>query len=126
MGNQVLVLQQLLNGGGSGWVQATLLACLVLILLLRPERIERRGLFFLACWLYVSSMLIPPLAGLLMWAFGGVLAMGRPGYGGLDLFSMATLSLGPLLFGASILLTLLSLLPRPVRETYQPPKHPLE
>jgi Zn-dependent protease len=121
MPQEYYVLQQLLRAG-SGWVQATLLAGLLVVLVFRPERIRNRTLFHLACWLFALSVAIPPLLNLLFTAVGGGL------FGSMAASSLvlaATTLAGPGLLGVSLLLALLSLMPGPP-SPFQPPKHPLE
>jgi hypothetical protein len=132
MPQELIYLQQIL-GAGTGWTQATLLAGLFLVLIFRPERIRSRTLFYLACWCFGLSLLVSPAVTVLfsvlgLGSFVGPRAPGSfGGPGGSVLLSSVAYLSGPVLFGLSVLLGLLALVPAPGRATpFQPPRHPLE
>jgi uncharacterized membrane-anchored protein YitT (DUF2179 family) len=121
MSQDLLFFQQLF-GAGSGMVQATLLAGLLVVLVFRPDKIRNRTLFTWACWCLALSILLPPLLNLLFATLGSGLfgGMGRS-----PLVMLGATFGGPGLLGLSLLLTLLSLMPGPPGP-FQPPRHPLE
>jgi len=129
MAQEILYLQQIL-GAASGLGQAALMTGLFIVLIFRPERIRSRTLFYLACWSFALSILLPAMINPLLGALGaGSLAgpRGFPGPGGPSLISMVAIGCGPGLYGLSVLLALLALVPGPRQQTpFQPPKHPLE
>ncbi len=129
MGQEIVYLQQIL-GAVSGLGHAALLTGLFIVLIFRPERIRSRTLFYLACWSLALSILLPPLVSLLLGAPGAGFLAGPRGYsppGGLSLIFMVAIGSGPVLYGVSVLLGLLALVPGPRQPSpFQPPKHPLE
>jgi hypothetical protein len=131
MSQELISLQQLL--GATGWTHATLLASLFLVLVFRPERIRSRTLFYVACWCFGLSLLVSPILNVVFGALGASLFTGMRGPGGFGgpggsvLVSLVAYLSGPVLFGLSVLLALLALVPAPGQATpFQPPKHPLE
>jgi Zn-dependent protease len=129
MPEEVFYLLQSL-GAASGLGQAALITGLFIVLIFRPERIRSRTLFSLACWSLGLSILFPALTNPFLGALGAGLfagARGYPGSGGFSLISVVASGCGAALYGLSVLLGLLSLVPGP-RQTspFQPPKHPLE
>jgi len=129
MAQEILYLQQIL-GAASGLGQAALMTGLFIVLIFRPERIRSRTLFYLACWSFALSILLPPMINLLLGAMGAGFVVGPrglPGPGASSLVSMIGIGSGPGLYGLSVLLALLALVPGPRQQTpFQPPKHPLE
>ncbi len=129
MGSEILFLQQIL-GAVSGLGHAALLTGLFIVVVFRPERIRSRTLFYLACWSLALSILLPSLFSLLLGAAGAGFLAGPRGYpppSGLSLGFILAIGCGPVLYGLSVLLALLALVPGPrTQSPFQPPKHPLE
>jgi len=125
MQQELIYLQQIL--GATGWTHATLLASLFLVLVFRPERIRSRTLFYIACWCFGLSLLISPTLNVLVSVLGSSPFGGPRGPGGSPLVALVAYLSGPVLFGLSVLLALLALVPGPGQATqFQPPRHPLE
>lgn len=130
MSQQMYFAQQSLGGSNSSWISATLLACLFLVLILRPERIHNLGRFKGACSLLAMAIIMPPALGglLLLTAATAILAASGGSMGAWWLQAQAFIStLGPILLGVGAILGLTSLMPLPRQEPdSQPPRHPLE
>jgi hypothetical protein len=124
MFEESLFIQRLLSGG-SGWIQPTLLAGMLVVLVFRPDKVRHRTLFLLAAISLALSIIAPPalfllVSGLSTGPFGG--PWGRAGN---PVLPLATNLAGPFFQAASILLAVLSLMPSPT-SPFDPPKHPLE
>lgn len=128
MGQEIFLLQQLLGGSGLGWTPVALLVCLFLVLILRPERIQKRARFKTACWLLTLSIIAPPIMNVLT-----LVAMSPL----LSPYSRQTLVwpvvhglagvVGPALVGVGAFLGLTALMPSEPRTPFSdPPRHPLE
>jgi hypothetical protein len=124
MFEESLFLQRLLSGG-SGWIQPTLLAGMLLVLVLRPEKLRHRTLFLLAAISLALSIIAPPVLLLLVSGLGTGTFGGPWGRAGNPVLPIATNVAGPFFQAASILLAVLSLMPSPT-SPFDPPKHPLE
>lgn len=131
MPQELLYMRQLLGGGGQGWLQVTLLAFLFLILVFKPERIERPGLFKVACLLFVLSIVLPSVVTMsLSLVAGGAMSSYFRGSGMASevpiLVSLITL-FEPALLAASVMSGLMALFPvRGSHSTTKPARHPLE
>jgi hypothetical protein len=124
MFEESLFLQRLL-AGGSGWMEPTLLAGMLAVLVFRPERLRHRTLFLLAAISLALSIFAPPVLVLLLSGLGGGPFGGPWGRVGNPVLPIATNVAGPFFLAASVLLAVLSLMPSPA-SPFDPPKHPLE
>lgn len=128
MNQQLFYMQQLLGTGGWTWMSVALLVCLFLVLILHPERIQRRSRFKPACWLLVSSVIVPPVLNLLV-----LLGMTSPSAWSPGPMSPWVVTqglvaaVGPILVDAGTFFGLTALMPGEPRDaTPEPPRHPLE
>lgn len=133
MPQELMLLEQLFGRGNSVWLSATLLMGLLLVLIFRPNAIQRPILFRVTCWLLVLTVVVPPALSLLLnLGFGSsnIYATRGMGYSGSDLsIFMACVSFsGPVLQGACILCGLTALTPPITRRAAPtgPAKHPLD
>ena len=124
MFEESLFLQRLLSGG-SGWIQPTLLAGMLVVLVFRPDKLRHRTLFLLAAISLALSIIAPPALFLLVTGMGTGPLGGAWGRGGNLVLPIATNVAGPFFLAASIVLAVLSLMPSPTTP-FDPPKHPLE
>jgi hypothetical protein len=131
MVQELMVLEQLFGRGNSVWLSATLLMGLLLVLIFRPNAIQRPILFRVTCWLLALLVVIPPILTLLLSIGTSNMYSGRGmGYGGSDLpYFMACANLsGPVLQAACIVCGLAALTPPMTR--HEAPtglaKHPLD
>ena len=124
--DELFYMRQLMSGSGQGWIQASLLVSLILVLCFRWEHVRRPGLFQAACWLFGLSLLVQPVLTLLLMA--GSIGIGAPSrVRGLPPVWGLLGSFDSLLFGASVLCLLMALVPRgELPGHYRPARHPLE
>ena len=127
------MLMRQLFGDGQGWLQATMMGCLFLVLIFRPERIQRPALFRCCCWFFALSILVPPAIYCCLWLIGELGMVIRSYRSSRGPGSLTTLLLmvrnvsGPLLIGLSFVCGFLSLGPDPRQASRPgPPRHPLE
>jgi Zn-dependent protease len=123
MNDELQLYRQIFGTSGEAWLGVTLLAGLLVVLIFRPERVQRWGLFRTACWLLALSVLIPPVLHFLAALPGNTVS--RSWQSGLLIFSCIYL-VGPILKGLSILFGLLSLIPATPGAPLGPARHPLE
>ena len=136
---ELLYFRQFL-GGGQGLLQAGFLVGLFLVVIFRPERIRLHSVFIMAFVLFGFSIIAPSALTALFAVFDAPMGSYRSSSAESRALLALQTAVGPGLFGLSVVLGLLSLIPapRPQRryghslpptiETaeLQPPKHPLE
>lgn len=131
MPDEWLFLRRLLGDTGQGWLQATMLGFLFLVLAFKPDRIHNRALFRVACLLFALSLLIAPILNFALTLLAdspGPSSRGFPGLmGGSRVTYMLITTIGPILFGISVMCALVSLIPgRRYQGPAEPARHPLE
>ncbi|MGO9113449.1 MAG: hypothetical protein ACLP9L_29815 [Thermoguttaceae bacterium] len=130
MPSELLFLRQFLSQLGPNYPQLAMLVGLLLVVIYRPERIYRTGMFRLSCVLLAVSILVTPITMAISNTMIGILGngLGRPGNPSefAALLSLVQV-LEPILVALSICFGIFSLLP-PSREQSRsgPAQHPLE
>ncbi len=121
---QEMMMLQLLNQTGTGWLTSVLLLGLLLALLFRQDRVYNWALFRISCWLLACSIVIPSILHVMMNLTNGTTGSFRSSAD--YLVTICIYALGPILLGISVICGLLAMIPGASRQQFSPAKHPLE
>jgi hypothetical protein len=124
---ELFYLRQLFSFGTTDWLKVAMLLGLLAVLIYRPERVRRPAAMTCACWLFALSIVIPPVLNALVGIAvdTGMSTRYRSSAQSPELITLV-IAVGPMLFGISVLLSLLSLVPARSKRPAGPAKHPLE
>ena len=126
---ELMYLRQML--GGDSWLQAVFLAGVFLVVLFRREQIVSPYMFRVSIILYVLSLILPIAITSILQYTSSTRGVGFIGSGSRgELFHTLMTGVGPAVFGLSVLLCVLSMLPPQSRYPAPPQRqqqpHPLD
>jgi hypothetical protein len=126
---ELMYLRQML--GTDSWVQAVFLAGVFLVIVFRRDHIVSPYMFRVSIILYVLSLILPITITSILQYTASTRGVGFIGSGsGGELFHTLMPGVGPAVFGLSVLLCILSMLPErsryPAPPQRQPQSHPLD
>ena len=125
----LMYLRQML--GGESWAQAVFLAGVFLVVMFRREQIVSPYMFRVSVILYVLSLILPIVITSILQYTSSTRGVGFIGSGSRgELFHTLMTAVGPTVFGLSVLLCILSMLPAQSRYPAPPERpsqpHPLD